>query len=104
MGAGAFLIACIASSIGSLILMFPLAALVIRSFRKVRLGWGKGLGLLGIAIAVVSVINFVWFRADSSLLYSSEMTLASGVRMFLIPLLVSFAVVGILWRPRTVAN
>ena len=100
MGSGAFVVACLASAIGSLILMFPLAALAVRGHRKLKLGWGKGFALFGITILVVAILNFAFFSAKPALLNSSEMSLLSSVQMFLVPLAVSLAVLYVLWRPK----
>jgi len=100
MGAGAFVVACMAAAIGSLILMFPLAALAVKGPRKAKLGWGKGFALFGISIAIVSAINFVTFRLKPSLLNSNDMSLLGIAQMFLVPLAVSVAVIYLMWRPK----
>jgi hypothetical protein len=100
MGSGAFLIACVANAIGSLILMFPIAALAVKGYRKAKLGWGKGFAILGITIVVVSLINFIFFRLEPSLLSSSEMSLTSITQMFIAPLAASIAALYLLWRPK----
>ena len=80
--------------------MFPLAALAVKGHRKAKLGWGKGFALLGITIVVVSILNFVFFRLEPSLLRGADMSLLSSAQMFLVPLAVSVAVLYLLWRPK----
>ena len=99
MGIGAFVIGCIANAIGSLILMFPLAALAVKGHRKAKLGWGRGFVLLGVAVLLVSLTNFILFKIEPSLMRASELTLAGALQMFLVPLTVSLAVLYAFWRP-----
>lgn len=97
MGSGALVIFFVAQAVGTAILAFPIAALVVKSRRSSRLGWGRGFALFGICVLLLAAF-FAARAAGGDLRPASDISLSTLAMDYLVPLGVCLGVLWVGWK------